>query len=97
MRGAAALAHAGTSFQKRNFAGGQASVMDELLAQAAPRPAAGEKRFVAIERFVADLAVPGFYPQQHRLPCSTAFSDTHALEYSEAIGGKTRRIPELRL
>ena len=96
MGGAAGLAHAGTGFQERDFAGGQAAVMDELLAQAAAGPAAGEKRFVTVECLVADLAVPGFNPQQHRLPRSAAFSDTHAMEYSEAIGGKTRRIPELR-
>ena len=96
MGNAAGLAHARTSFQERDFTGGQATVMDELLAQAAAGPAAGEKRFVTVERFVADLAVPGFNPQQHRLPRSATFSDTHAREYSEAIGGKTRRIPELR-
>jgi len=96
MGGAAGLAHAGTGFQERDFAGGQAAVMDELLAQAAAGPAAGKKRFVTVEGFVADLAIPGLNPQQHGLPRSAAFSDTHALEYSEAIGGKTRRISELR-
>jgi len=63
MGGAACLAHAGTGFQERNFAGGQAAVMDELLAQAAAGPAAGEKRFVAVKGFVADLAISGFNPQ----------------------------------
>ena len=96
MGGAAGLAHARTGFQERNFTGGQAGIMDELLAQAAAGPAAREKRFVAVERFVADLAVPWFNPQQHGLPRSAAFSDTHAMEYSEAIGGNTRRITELR-
>ncbi len=90
MGGAAGLAHAGTGFQERDFAGGQAAVMDELFAQATAGPAAGEKRFVAVERFITDLAVPRFNPQQHGLPRSAAFSDTHAMEYSEAIGGKTR-------
>ena len=90
MGGPAGLAHARTGFQERDFAGGQAAVMDELLAQAAAGPAAGEKRLVTVEGFVADLAIPGFNPQQHRLPRSAAFSDTHAMEYSEAIGGKTR-------
>ena len=90
MGGTAGLAHAGTGFQERDFAGGQAGVMDELLAQAAAGPAAGEKCLVTVEGFVADLAIPGFNPQQHGLPRSAAFSDTHAMEYSEAIGGKTR-------
>jgi len=97
MRSAADLAHAGTGFQERDFTSGQAAVVNELLAQAAARPAAGEKRFVAVERFVADLAIPGFNPQEHGLPRSTAFSDTHAKKYSEAIGGITRRRPVLRL
>jgi hypothetical protein len=52
--------------------------MDGLLAQAAAGPAAGEKRFVTVEGSVADLAIPGFNPQQHRLPRSAAFSDTHS-------------------
>ena len=91
MGNAAGLAHARTSFQERDFTGGQAAVMDELLAQAAAGPAAGEKRFVTVEGFIADFAIPGFNPQQHGLPCSATFSDTHTMEYSEAIGGKTRR------
>ena len=91
MGGAAGLAHAGTGFQERDFTGGQAAVMDELLAQAAAGPPAGKKRFVTVEGFVADLAIPGFNPQQHGLPRSAAFSDTHTLEYSEAIRWKTRR------
>lgn len=90
MGGAAGLAHAGTGFQERDFAGGQAAVMDELLAQAAAGPAAGEKRFVTVEGFVADLAIPGFDPQQHRLPGSATFSNTHASEYSERASREAR-------
>jgi hypothetical protein len=37
--------------------------MDKVLAQGAPRPAATEKRFVAIEFFFTDLAGAGFNPQ----------------------------------
>ncbi len=47
--------------------------MDELLAQGATRPAAAEKRLIAVEPFLADLAVPGLNPQQHRLPVPAAF------------------------
>lgn len=83
MGGTAGLAHAWAGFQKRDFAACQAAVMDELLAQGATRPAAAEKRLVAVEPFLADLAVPGLNPQQHRLPVPTALSDTHAAEYSE--------------
>ncbi len=91
MGSAAGLAHAGAGFQKRNFTGGQAAVMDEVLAQGTARPPAAEKRLVAVEPFLADLAVPGFNPQQHRLPCPSEISNTHAVKYSEAVGGKTRR------
>ena len=90
MDSAAGLAHAGAGFQERDFAGGQATVMDELLAQGAARPAAGEKRLIAVEPFLADLAVPGFKPQQHRLPISAAISDTHATEYSEGARREAR-------
>ena len=83
MGGTAGLAYAGADFQERDFAAGQAAVMDELVAQGAPRPAAAEKGLVAVEPFLADLAVPGLNPQQHRLPVPTASSDTHASEYSE--------------
>jgi hypothetical protein len=37
--------------------------MNKVLAQGAARPAAAEKRFVAIEFFLADLTVAGFNPQ----------------------------------
>ncbi len=47
--------------------------MDKVLAQGATRPAAAEKRFIAVERFLTDLAVPGFNSQQHRLPVPAAF------------------------
>ena len=90
MGSAAGLAHAGAGFQKRNFTGGQAAVMDEVLAQGTARPPAAEKRLVAVEPFLADLAVPGFNPQQHRLPCPGKISDTHSVEYSEGKGQGAR-------
>jgi len=60
---AAGLAQARTGFQKRDFAGGQAAVVDELFALGTARPPAAEKCFVAVEPFLADLAVSGFNPQ----------------------------------
>jgi len=57
--------------------------MDELIAQGTARPAAAQKRLIAVEPFMANLAVSGFNPQQHRLPVSATFSNTHAAEYSE--------------
>jgi hypothetical protein len=91
MGSAAGLAHAWAGFQEGDFAGGQAAVMDELFAQGTARPPAAEKGFVAVESFLADLAVPGFNPQQHRLPLPIEISDTHRIKYSEAVGGNTRR------
>jgi len=91
MGSAAGLAHAWAGFQKGDFAGGKAAVMDELFTQGTARPPAAEKRFVAVEPFFADLAVPGFNPQQHRLPLPIETSDTHRIKYSEAVGGNTRR------
>ena len=90
MSGAAGLAHAGAGFQERDFAGGQAAVMDEILAQGTTRPAAAEKCLVAVEPFLTDLAVPGFNPQQHRLPFPAAISDTHMGEYSEGARREAR-------
>jgi hypothetical protein len=88
--GTAGLAHAGADFQERDFAAGQAAVMDELVAQGAARPAAAEQRLVTVEPFLADLAKSGFNPQQHRLPFPATSSDTHAAKYSEAADRKTR-------
>jgi hypothetical protein len=65
--------------------------MDEIFAQGTARPPAAKKRLVAVEPFLADLTVPGFNPQEHWLPFPAAFSNTHAVKYSEAVSGKTRR------
>ena len=64
--------------------------MDKVLAQGAARPAAAEKRFVAIELFLTDLAVPGLNPQQHRLPFPATISNTHAAEYIEGAWREAR-------
>lgn len=64
--------------------------MNKVLAQRATRPAAAEHRLVAVEPFLADLADPGFNPQQHRLPGPGSFSNTHASEYSEATRREAR-------
>jgi hypothetical protein len=64
--------------------------MDELVAQGAARPAAAEKRLVAVEPFLADWANPGINPQQHRLPGPASFSNTHASEYSEGARREAR-------
>ena len=84
------LAHPRAGFQERDFATGQAIVMDKLFAQGATRPPAAEKRLIAVEPFLADCAVPGLNPQEHRLPSPAAFSDTHAAEYSEGARREAR-------
>jgi hypothetical protein len=64
--------------------------MDKVFAQSAARPAAAEKRLVAVELFLADLAVPGFNPQQHRFPFPGSISNTHATKYSEGMKREAR-------
>ena len=63
MSSAAGLAQTRTGFQKRVFPGGQAPVVNELFTLGTARPPAAEKCFVAVEPFLADLAVSGFNPQ----------------------------------
>jgi hypothetical protein len=67
--------------------------MNKVFAQAAARPAATEERFIAIERFLTDLAVAGFNSQQHRLPVPSSVSNTHDREYSEGARGEARLNP----
>jgi len=64
--------------------------MDKVLAQPTARPAATEKRLVAVELFLADLAVPGFNPQQHRLPFPCSISNTHERKYNEGVRREAR-------
>jgi len=64
--------------------------MDKLFTQGATRPAAAEKRLIAVERFLANLAVPWLDAQQHRLPFPTALSDTHTIKYSEGARREAR-------
>lgn len=64
--------------------------MDKLFAQGAPRPPAAEKRLVAVEPFLADRAVPGLNPQQHRLPSPAASSNTHTVKYNEGARREAR-------
>src|SRR5262245_39693414 len=86
---AAGLAHARAGFQEGDSASSQTAIMDELFTYGTARPPSAEKRFVAVEPFLADLAVPWFNPQQHRLPFPAAFSNAHLHKYSEGSGGIT--------
>jgi hypothetical protein len=92
LRNAAGLTHTGAGLQERDFAAGQAAVMDEILAQGTAGPAAAEKRLIAVELFLTDRANPGFNPQQHRLPLPTSVSNTHATKYSEGARREARGV-----
>lgn len=60
--------------QETEFSACKATVMDEFVADRATRPSPAKHRLVAVQALVADLAVPGFDPQQHRLPITAAIA-----------------------
>ena len=64
--------------------------MDKLVAHGATGPAATEHGLVPIQPLLADFAISGLDPQQHRLPIATGFSDTHKEEYSGRVSSNTR-------
>lgn len=77
MDGAAGLADARSCFQKRDFPAGEATIVDEFVADGAPRPSTTEHRFVTVQTLLADFAMSRFNREQHRLPVPTGFSNTH--------------------
>ena len=77
LSGSTGFADAGPGFQERNLSTGQAAVVDKFIANTATRPAAAEQRLVPIQTLLADFTMAGFDPQQHRLPITAGFSDTH--------------------
>lgn len=56
---------------------GEATIVDEFIADGTAGPPAAQKGLIAIEPLVANLTVPRLNPQQHRLPISASFSDAH--------------------
>jgi len=54
--------------------------MHEFVAHRAAGPAAAEQCFVPIQTLLADLAMARFDREQHRLPLTAAFPDTHTGE-----------------
>ncbi|MCW5798854.1 MAG: hypothetical protein KIT40_10165 [Nitrospira sp.] len=54
--------------------------MDEFVANRATRPSPAEHRLIAVQALAADLTAPGFDPQQHRLPVTTAIANIHGAE-----------------
>jgi len=73
----AGLAYPRSCLQKGDFPTSEATIVDEFIADRAAGPSAAEHCFVPIEPLLADCAVPGFNPLQHRLPISATFSNTH--------------------
>jgi hypothetical protein len=57
---------------------GEATIVDEFITDSTAGPSTAQKGLIAIEPLVANLAVPGLNPQQHRLPIPAAFSDAHS-------------------
>jgi hypothetical protein len=57
---------------------GEATIVDEFIADGTAGPPAAQKGLIAIEPLLTHLAVPGLNPQQHRLPVATGFSNAHS-------------------
>jgi hypothetical protein len=51
--------------------------MDEFVTDRATRPASSKHRFVPIETLLADPTIARLNPEQHRLPLTATFSNTH--------------------
>lgn len=63
--------------------------MDELVADSATGPPTAQERLVPIEALFADFTIAGLDPEQHRLPLTAAFSNTHkSMKYSGATDAK---------
>lgn len=71
------LADSRSRFQKGDLSAGETSIVDEFVADRAAGPSATEQRGVSIEPLLADFAMSRFDREQHRLPLSAAFSNTH--------------------
>ena len=66
--------------------------MDELVADSATGPPTAQERLVPIEALFADFTIAGLDPEQHRLPLTAAFSNTHGeKKYSGTAGRKTSK------
>ncbi|MCS6295060.1 MAG: hypothetical protein H8K09_02375 [Nitrospira sp.] len=77
----AGFANARALLEETDFPARKTTVVDEFIAHGAPRPAPSEHRFVAVQALVADLAVSGFNPEQHRLPVTaTIAKNIHGAE-----------------
>lgn len=70
----AGFANARALLEETDFTARKATIVDEFIADGAPRPAPSEHRLVSVQALVADLAVPGLNPEQHRLPVTAAIA-----------------------
>ena len=76
----AGLANTRTRLKKTDLPAGETTIVHELIADRAARPAAAEHRLITIEALPADLAIAGLDPQQHGLPLTGSFPNTHSAE-----------------
>ena len=77
---AAGFAYARARLEKAHLPAGQATVVHKLVADRAARPSAAEDGLIAIQALPADLAGARLDPQQHRLPFTSRFANTHSVE-----------------
>ena len=73
----AGFTYAWTRLEETDFSAGETTIVHELVADRAARPPASENGLIPVEALLTDLAVPGFDSQQHRLPFTGRFADTH--------------------
>ena len=77
MSSTAGFADARPGLEEGHLPTGKAAVVDEFVTERTAGPAAGKERLVAVKTFLADFALSGFNPQQHRLPITGRFTNTH--------------------
>ena len=73
----ARLADTGPGLEERKLSARETAVMHELVTHCTPRPAATKHRFVAVQPLFADFTMTGLNGEQHRLPITASFPDTH--------------------
>ena len=78
--GSTGFADARALLEEADPPAGEATIVHELVAHGTTRPAASQHRLIAVEALLTHLAVPGLDPQQHGLPLTGSFTNTHIAE-----------------
>lgn len=76
--GPAGFADARTRLEEADPPAGQTTIVHKLVAHRATRPAAAQHCLITVETLLAHLAVPRLDPQQHGLPLTGSFTNTHS-------------------